>query len=66
MPLLCASNMSDAGEDAALRRFEPRNLSYDLSALRYGGTVSFDIAANWKLVYENYIDCYQFLSRIRN
>ena len=35
---------------------------YDLAALRYGATVSFDIAANWKLVYENYIDCYHIFA----
>ena len=31
---------------------------YDLSCLRYAGAVSFDLRANWKLAYENYIETY--------
>ncbi|MEM7223364.1 MAG: aromatic ring-hydroxylating dioxygenase subunit alpha [Pseudomonadota bacterium] len=31
---------------------------YDLSALRYAGSLSFEVGANWKLAYENYIEPY--------
>ena len=42
--------------------FFEKTAPYDLTALRYACTVSFDIAANWKLVYENYIDCYHIFA----
>lgn len=35
---------------------------YDLSALRWAGKLEFDCAANWKLVYENYIENYHVFS----
>ncbi|MEZ5924634.1 MAG: aromatic ring-hydroxylating dioxygenase subunit alpha [Hyphomicrobiaceae bacterium] len=31
---------------------------YDLSAIRWAGKIDFDIEANWKLVYENYMEGY--------
>jgi choline monooxygenase len=31
---------------------------YDLAALRHAGCVTFEVAANWKLAYENYIEPY--------
>lgn len=44
-------------EDAlpALRgRFEPRHIG----ELRSGGRIEYDIACNWKLVFQNYSECY--------
>ena len=38
--------------------FTNRTKSYDFSALRYAATLDFDIAGNWKLVYENFLDPY--------
>lgn len=35
-----------------------RIVDYDLSAVRHAGTVSFDIATNWKFAMENYIEPY--------
>ena len=31
---------------------------YDLSAMRYGGTISSEFRANWKLTAENWLDAY--------
>ncbi len=31
---------------------------YDFSTLRHGGTISYDLASNWKLVHENFIEPY--------
>ncbi len=35
---------------------------YDLSTMRWAGKLSFDVAANWKLVYENYMEGYHVFS----
>ena len=35
-----------------------RLAGYDLSAMRYSGTLTFDIDTNWKLALENYIEPY--------
>lgn len=35
---------------------------YDLSALRWAGKLDFEIAANWKLIYENFIEEYHVFS----
>ena len=35
-----------------------RLAGYDLSELRYAGSIAFDVAANWKLVHENYMETY--------
>lgn len=32
--------------------------AYDLSLLKHGGTRSYDLAANWKLAIENYLESY--------
>jgi Rieske 2Fe-2S family protein len=31
---------------------------YDLGELKVGGRVEYDVAANWKLIYENFQECY--------
>ncbi|MEU0528852.1 aromatic ring-hydroxylating oxygenase subunit alpha [Amycolatopsis tolypomycina] len=31
---------------------------YDLGGLKVGGRVEYDVAANWKLIYENFQECY--------
>lgn len=31
---------------------------YDLSELRYAGHITMDVAANWKLIHENYMETY--------
>jgi Rieske 2Fe-2S family protein len=36
------------------RRFEPWNLG----ALRSGHTIAYELACNWKLVHQNYSECY--------
>ena len=41
-----------------LAPLEKRLEGYDLSALAYAGSRSFDVAANWKLAIENYIEPY--------
>ena len=38
--------------------FTARLEGYDFSTLRYGGTVTYDLASNWKLVHENFIEPY--------
>lgn len=35
---------------------------YDLSLLRWAGKLTFDVAANWKLVYENFMEGYHVFS----
>ena len=35
-----------------------RTRSYDFSALRWAGRIDFEVKANWKLVYENYMEGY--------
>ncbi len=35
---------------------------YDLSTIRWAGKLTFDVAANWKLVYENYMEGYHVFS----
>lgn len=31
---------------------------FDFSHLRYGGTMTYEFAANWKLIVENFLECY--------
>ena len=38
--------------------FVRRMKGYDFPALRYARTLHFDVAGNWKLIYENFIDAY--------
>ena len=35
-----------------------RTPGYDFSAIRWAGKLEFDVKANWKLVYENYMEGY--------
>lgn len=35
-----------------------RTKAYDFSAIRWAGKLDFDVQANWKLVYENYMEGY--------
>ena len=35
-----------------------RTSGYDFSALRWAGKLDFEVSANWKLVYENYMEGY--------
>ncbi len=35
-----------------------RTKNYDFSAIRWAGKLDFDVNANWKLVYENYMEGY--------
>lgn len=35
-----------------------RIAAYDLSAIRWSGKIDFEVRANWKLVYENYMEGY--------
>ncbi len=35
-----------------------RAASYDFSVIRWAGKLDFEVAANWKLVYENYMEGY--------
>ncbi len=35
-----------------------RTGAYDFSAIRWAGKLEFDVRANWKLVYENYMEGY--------
>jgi len=35
-----------------------RTSRYPLSALRVGHTIRYDVAANWKIIVENYNECY--------
>ena len=44
--------------DQFLRPLTDRIEKYDLSALRHAGVVDFEVGANWKLAYENYIEPY--------
>jgi Rieske 2Fe-2S family protein len=52
-------NLSDsaAGLAATMSDF-PDLRRYGLADLRRGGTVSYEVAANWKIVCENYSECY--------
>ena len=51
-----------SGEQAAFDdHWEPfvrRTTRYDFSALRYAETLHFDVAGNWKLIFENFYDAY--------
>ncbi len=48
--------------DEWLRPALDRIAQYDLSAMRWAGKLTFDVAANWKLVYENYMEGYHVFS----
>ena len=44
--------------DAALRRLAPALRPYDLPAAKIAHRQVYPVAANWKLVLENYLECY--------
>ena len=44
--------------EAFMRPVTKRLIDYDLSALRYAGTLEYELQCNWKLVQENYIEPY--------
>lgn len=50
------------GLDQWLKPVTDRILQYDLSVLRWVGKLTFEVAANWKLVYENYMEGYHVFS----
>lgn len=39
-----------------------RTTNYDFSAIRWAGKIDFEVKANWKLVYENYMEGYHVFS----
>ena len=41
-----------------LKPFLERTKGYDFSAIRWAGKLEFEVNANWKLVYENYMEGY--------
>lgn len=44
--------------EEAVRPLEAHLANYDLSLMRHGASLEFDIKANWKLIHENFIECY--------
>jgi choline monooxygenase len=40
------------------RPFAERMAAYDFGALRFARTLTFDVQANWKLIFENFFDPY--------
>lgn len=50
---------ADAPDFAAALDAAPRRLgNYPLAELRTGATIRYDVQANWKLILENYNECY--------
>ncbi|GAB3684622.1 aromatic ring-hydroxylating oxygenase subunit alpha [Salinisphaera aquimarina] len=51
-----------SGDAAALEHslgpLQARWADYDLTLLRHGGTATFDVATNWKLAVENFVESY--------
>ena len=58
------ANVSGDAEplDAWLAPFLSRTKAYDYSAIRWAGKIDFEVKANWKLVYENYMEGYHVFS----
>lgn len=50
------------GLDEWLRPALDRIQHYDLSTMRWAGKLNFDVAANWKLALENYMEGYHVFS----
>lgn len=48
--------------DMWLQPVTDRLAAYDLSAIRWVGKLTFDVSANWKLVFENYMEGYHVFS----
>lgn len=42
--------------------FNSRAPNHDFSSLRWAGRIDFEVRANWKLIYENYIEGYHVFS----
>lgn len=53
-------NVSGDAEPLAdwLQPLLQRTANYDFSSIRWAGKLDFEVAANWKLVYENYMEGY--------
>jgi Rieske 2Fe-2S family protein len=47
-----------AGLDAPMAALTERVARYSLANLRIGATVRYQVAANWKIICENYNECY--------
>lgn len=58
------ANVSGDAEplDAWLEPLLKRTGNYDFSAIRWAGKLDFEVNANWKLVYENYMEGYHVFS----
>lgn len=53
----------DAGSlDEFLKPVTDRMDGYDMAALRYAGSATYDVEANWKFAVENYIEPYHVFS----
>jgi len=48
--------------DEWLSPLAKRTQGYDFSAIRWAGRIDFDVKANWKLVFENYMEGYHVFS----
>lgn len=48
--------------DAWLAPLLERTGNYDFSSIRWAGKLDFEVKANWKLVYENYMEGYHVFS----
>jgi glycine betaine catabolism A len=49
---------ADGSLDAQLNGLDERVRGYGLADLRLGGRIVYDVAANWKVIVENYNECY--------
>jgi choline monooxygenase len=57
--LVCVNPGGHAAPMAdAMASLDARWREYDFPQLRYGGTLSYRVAGNWKLVVENFLDSY--------
>ena len=62
MPLAAHDGFVWVNLDAAARSFDPDTLpdlrDHDLAALRRAARLEYELACNWKIVCENYSECY--------
>lgn len=54
---VCLANRTQP-DSAALDRLAPHVAPFALSQMKVAHTVSYPLAANWKLALENYLECY--------